>query len=341
MSYFKHSEGSVLVLLLCLFFVSCTKEQSSSVTVVKDIQVTDTLHGQLVIDSEKVVFSPWAFAVCGDRFLTYTPDKELLFDLWDLNDNCKHISEFGYEGRAANEFNQVIHTSLVTTDSSFSVFCAGDMAYKTVQVKGDAISSMASLSDFVPEFNIDRVKRIDDSVFVCTSSNLKYEFMWTNIKTGKVTFFGKITDDWFCPSLPENERQSAMASNQCVDPSTGSMAVFYANFKKIRFYDSSLNLVRDIDVQIEPYDGCFDGSKSTGSYLFPYATSESIYVICSKSSTHRDVTESELQIWDWAGNLKYRYMLDKGIFHIVYYPKRNIILGETVGDELYEFQLPR
>lgn len=333
-------KSSKTLLLLIFFLLASCSQEKTNIIVIKDVPISDTLFGRLVIDPEKVVFSPWSLTICDDLLVTYTENKEFLFDIWDISNDYRNVGQFGREGSSAADFNQIESNSLVGNDSTISFYCTGNMVYKTVKLDGDFSRVIESVPISSPGFGIDRVRKVTDSLFVASSEVEEFEFAALNPSKSHPVFFGTIQDEWFCSPPDSNQKRWSRASNRCVNAQSGDMVAFYSRFKKVRFYNSSQELLRDIDVQIEPFQKCLSDLDETYGYSFPYSTPQQIFVICHHTTDYRNASYCELQIWNWRGELVARYILDKNISRVLFSKKYNVIIGKSYSDELYEFTLP-
>ena len=132
----------------------------------------------------------------------------------------------------------------------------------------------------------------------------------------------------------------------CVSHPNGKrFAAFYGRFKRWRLFDESLNMIKDIDVKVEPCqtDAAQNPANQPTYYIGqPYATDKHIYVLCSNKNTEKD-GRSELQVWDWDGNALACYTFDRKLSLMAISEKYNKIYGvdNMIEDKIFVYNLPK
>ncbi len=130
-----------------------------------------------------------------------------------------------------------------------------------------------------------------------------------------------------------------------VKPDKSKFAYFYTYFKFFRIHDRDGNLLKEVTVQVEPYNKEYeqDYEKSMQYYMSPRATDKYIYVMClNLKGSERLVSTVELQIWDWDGSPIGKYTLDKAMYFYAISEKYGKLYGihPLIEDTIYAFDLP-
>jgi hypothetical protein len=170
----------------------------------------------------------------------------------------------------------------------------------------------------------------------------KLEYSMYNAETSTFTHIGEYPT-WY--NLSAQDTPFVVYLKNCVvNISQDRIAAFYSRFKRFRIYDTSMNLLHDVDVQIEPYGFSLGkpGELNPTYYINrPYSIGKYIYSLCSLSQTNKH-GNSELHVWDWEGNPIACYELERKISLFAICEKRGKIyaLNNEVEDEFYIYDLP-
>ncbi len=119
-------------------------------------------------------------------------------------------------------------------------------------------------------------------------------------------------------------------------PSGDLFAIFYAYFRKIQIADTEGRILKEVTLDFDgDISGC--GPASSRKYiafsLFPVATDDYVAVQYADRIPGRkrgDITE--VQVWNWDGELQHRLIFDKGFGTFTIDPQTGILFATPFDD---------
>jgi hypothetical protein len=153
---------------------------------------------------------------------------------------------------------------------------------------------------------------------------------------------------WIKEQQKEQSQQFMNYIKTCVvHPNGKRFMAFYGRFKRIRIYDNEVNMLKEINVNIDPFNS---GNQETANLKYEYyigspqAIGDYVYVLCSNtnvSEPNYNSHFSEIQVWDWEGNPIVCYKLDRKISMFALSKKFDKIfaLNKLNDDELYIYDI--
>lgn len=288
---------------------------------------------------------PRHIGITDDYLFVYKEREEQLFALFRLPE-ASFITNAGNRGQGPNDFNLLDTRSFCPVQGGFKVMEAGTSLLKTVVFDGKELKTIHTE-------NFQDLGRGSNGLYLLADSTYltfgqidgDNEFCILNRATKETVKTGTYPN-WVDKDPAGGTPLFVTFIKSCVvHPDKEKVAVFYAHFKRLRIFDTSMNLLHDIHVKVPPYatPSENDGEKQAVYYIGqPYATKEHIYALCSNTLPSGE-TGHELQIWDWKGRPKARYKFDRKISMMAISEKYNKIfaLDNLIADEMYIYDLPK
>ena len=320
---------TVYVLSFCML-LSCrgTKDQGT----LDYMAVTDSVSLQTVaIDKELLM--PERLFVSGNNLVVYQPkEEEGLFTVFHLPFDGKGYRT-GHTGRGPDEFLRIDIRSIVPDGDGFWVADNGDMTVKSVKLDAGQVrvtdrKKIDSSSGFNGMFEMEDCY-INMNVF-----SDEYEYMVYDKQTGQSR--GIIPyPDWY-KGTEEWAPVSYYMNFGIPRPSGDLFAIFYAYFRKIQIADTEGRILKEVTLDFDgDISGC--GPASSRKYiafsLFPVATDDYVAVQYADRIPGRkrgDITE--VQVWNWDGELLHRLIFDKGFGTFTIDPQTGILFATPFDD---------
>ena len=239
----------------------------------------------------------------------------------------------GHTGRGPDEFLRIDIRSIVPDGDGFWVADNGDMTVKSVKLDAGQVrvtdrKKIDSSSGFNGMFEMEDCY-INMNVF-----SDEYEYMVYDKQTGQSR--GIIPyPDWY-KGTEEWAPVSYYMNFGIPRPSGDLFAIFYAYFRKIQIADTEGRILKEVTLDFDgDISGC--GPASSRKYiafsLFPVATDDYVAVQYADRIPGRkrgDITE--VQVWNWDGELLHRLIFDKGFGTFTIDPQTGILFATPFDD---------
>jgi hypothetical protein len=333
----------IFLLLLTLMLCTCSgdREETSVVTAFgKTGKLTANVHKMPVS-----ILLPRFMMVANDELFVYKEKEDKLFEIFHLPDG-NYLCNAGVRGQGPDDFLLLDTRSFQPFENGFKVVEAGTNRLKTVVFENNqmSVSHAEKVFDNNPSHN--GFYPLADSTYLTFGDAMEAnEYALYDIKTGALTKAGDYPQ-WISTQTIEPGQMLFIYIKSCVvHPNGKKFAAFYSRFKRIRFYDKSVNLLHEVDVRTEPYSTNIEDNYE---YFIgqPQIIGNYIYVLCSNSKENDPESATsvcELQVWDWDGNPIACYRFDRKISLIAMSKKYGKIyaLDRTIDDELYIYDIPK
>lgn len=328
--------------IILLVFYSCQSGRSNnSVITINNFPVNSNLKAQ-IIDIPPVAISPFNLFITKDKLIMFNMKKDTIFDIFNLPE-CEYLFAAGNKGEGPNDFFDIDRRLFIPTNNGFKVFFQNQKALKEAEIQRNSIKIA---QENILKFNIDQYPingftPINDTTYLYWSgfeAETEYNLLNTNTQIHKP--FSPYPK--WCKSEINEDKIFTYVKNITVKPDGKMFAAFYGYFKKFRIYDHLGNLLKDISIEIEPYDEDLNKKNRTIFYFsYPKSSNKYIYALC-KNADQQTVTNPELQIWKWDGTPIGAYKLDRPISLFAVseeYGKIYAINGD-IEDQIYIYDLP-
>ena len=329
----------VFVLLLAMF---CACTGSGKHETITEFAETSELVAEIVTVPVPYLV-PRYMGITGNYLFVHKVREEKLFSIYSLPD-LNYLGDAGIKGQGPHDFNLLDTRSFQVTSNGFKVIDANLNMLKEVEIvdgglqvnKSKLLFSKGMVSNGFYPFGEDRY-------VVFTQPDSEKEFALYDERTGDLILSEGEYPHWL--EIPKDMPPFLVYLKTCVSHPNGKrFAAFYGRFKRWRLFDESLNILKDIDVRVSPYDAdaTLEPSKQPVFYVGqPYATNKIIYVLCSNKNTSKG-GRSELQLWDWDGNPLACYTFDHKLSLMAISEEYGKIYGidNQIEDKIYVYDLP-
>ena len=319
------------ILLFGLIYIAVSCSDSRVVTVCTP-DVVDTLKMDCITLSEKLMMPTRMIASCG-KVVVYQRKGDDVFVLIDVSQGGK-CSVIGRKGRGPSEFAGVDVQSIKPVDGGFVCMDAGGKV-KRINLNGDIEIETASSATFgQPQNGV----FVGDEFIAANVVNGESEYIVYPSDSGRACFVSEYPDWTGDKTQP---LPFLYMKNMIAHPDKGLFASFYVYFRKIRIYDADGNVLHDIDVRLPDEFPAYspDPERQYFAYAsYPCASERYIYALCRNSDRESFNTEApEIQVWNWSGNLKKRYVPDRNIDLFAVDEEYGLIFGMDIDnpDKLY------
>ena len=289
--------------------------------------------------------------ITGDRLLIYKDKEDTLFQFFALPE-CEYVGSAGTRGQGPDEFGLPDTRSFCMNDTDFSLLEVGTNLIKTVTYNDTVLKVTRVEPIFQPGISNIGYYPLADSICLTLGSLAEnYEYCLLDRKNNRSTFLGDFPDWVDVDAQFNGVPASFIYIKTCVlSPDRSRFAAFYGYFKRFRIYDSLVNLIRDVEVQTEPYQTRFRGPEEIADqpvyYIGqPQAIGDYIYALCSNATGSRlqSTCRPELHVFDWEGRPVACYQFDRRVSLFAISERHGLIvaLDNRNPDELYLYELPK
>ena len=316
------------LLLLLYFAVSCSDNKTRGAVA---NETPDTLNLKAIDLPYEFLMPTRLIASCG-KVVIYQRKADDTFVLVDLSDggNCTVI---GRKGRGPKEFTGVDVQSLRPVDEGFICMDAGGKI-KKVCLEGEIDVHTTSSTTFGhPQNGI----FTGDKFISANVVNTESEYIVYSQDSEKPRFISEYPDWTVDKSQP---LPFVYMKNMAAHPTKELFASFYVYFRRFRIYDAAGNILHDVDVRFPDEFPSYSSNPAQQHFAYasyPCATERYIYALCRNSDRQSLNTNiPEIQIWDWSGKLKKRYVPDRHIDLFAVDEECGVLFGmDTDKDTLY------
>lgn len=307
---FLISKIVISLIAINLIFISCGKQSTPELTVVKTFPLEVELQAE-VVSIPEMAMNPLNMFIVGDKLVIFRPANDVVFQFYRLYD-LSYLYGYGTIGHAGNEFS-FIDNSITQLDSNrFRVFfqlknMIAEICLTDSFVELDRKSIIKSpFNDVVNGFCF-----INDSISVCFSDFRKTtEYDLCNIYTKEKKSFSPYPE-WVLPA-PKIDPMLVYMKSSVAKPDGSRFASFYAFFPRFRIYDTETHLLKDILLDTSMAEKSFteDVRKRRIYFRTSEAYGDFIYSLGSVYP-NKDEKQSVLQVWSWTGEPIAQYILDR------------------------------
>jgi hypothetical protein len=234
--------------------------------------------------------------------VAYQPRNDTMFSFWTLP-QCEYLYQSGIRGGGPNDF-LMLDKTFRETPRGFKAFEIASNRVKEVAVDSTGTFRIISTEQLNMEQRVlNRFLFLADDSYCFTSDKEEYEYALLD-KNGAIHDFGRYPEGL----LEKNEGDlNRFVYNKLTvsSPKGDRFAAFYAYVKLCRIYNSQGELLKETMLEQPQKDA--SGEKHIYYSSYPYADENYIYILTDEESG------KVLEIWDWEGTPKARYLLDRPI----------------------------
>ncbi len=342
----NYHESMAIFFVIAIVFCGCKGINDRDV-VIREFPKESLLSSEIIY-VPPVLLSPENMVIYGNHMLVLDSRKDTLFSIFELP-SCRFLGGAGLKGRGPGEFSIADARSLTADKDGIFLFDGGGAnQIKRIHIVDDKLSfetsayikSLTPVNGFLDLGN-------DEICYAPYDVDMKndLEYVIMNIKDGSVKEVSPY------PGLTNNyangvERMFAYLKNGVVKPDKSRFASFYVRFKFLRIHDAEGEVLKNVNVEIEPYNKTYDSDYTKrfiayGSY--PKATDKYIYVFCAnRYADDLPAGRTELQIWDWDGMPVAKYVLDQRLDCFAISERDGLLyaINNLEEDRIYTYQIP-
>ena len=326
---------------LYLLFASCSSHERTIVT-----QFTNEIVlNAKVISVPPILFLPEALFIVNDYLIVMQPQKDTIFNVFHLPE-CAYLYSGGTKGGGPNEFVQPYSNFVSVSKSDFKIIDAG-LFVKTIHMNNNTFLINNTKRITNNDQLINGMVELNNSTYCilnCISADKEYLMVDTAGVETAFSNYPKLT-----PVNSAEEGFSIYFKYLVAPPiKKDKFAAFYNSFKFIRYYDINGNLLKEIDVNINPSHTSitYDIRDRYIYYYKPVATERYIYALCMNKTDRAlendlESMNMEIQVWDWNGKPVMKYILDKPftVFTVSSDDKTLYASSFFVEDEIFVFDM--
>lgn len=305
--------NKIVYFILLYFFVSCGTSQSTQTADLGKIPIQPVKIQQQVI---KEVFHPQAMHLFGSWVIfTNSPKGDVPFYAYSRDDlNFQFCA--GKFGRGNGEFFYCNPDYWESRDSS--ILINTDNFYKTeITFCSDSLKMIGQ--NRIGEKAMNNLLTVNDSIIIFSNENQIKEYSVYNTVNHQVIHSFSDFPTTKISYKETSDRDNIMQKQCVINRDSQVMAAFYLRIPLIRFYDFNYHLIQEIRLKdiseksISMTD--FYNNEEDLYFLFPYATSDRIFVLFIHAPELQSYRQeyTEVQEWDWKGNLRRRYHIQEPI----------------------------
>lgn len=305
---------AIIFILFSFLFVSCRNTQPCLVIDLEAVSVyriepVSQVMEEIQNPSAMHFFKKWII------FFNVESGADAPFYLYST-DSLKFQFHSGKFGRGPGEFFAFNPHYWEYTDSSFMINT--NYFYRTeLSVVPDEL--VIRRNTVISADVMNNLLRVNDTLVISDTRNQDKEYALYNVAKRK--YFDSFSEFPKTKISYETsaDRDNMLQKNCVINKNLQRMAAFYLRIPLVRLYDFDYNLLKEIrlkDIE-ESSIGLKDfyDDKENLYFLLPYATSQSIFVLFlnTTSDDSYSLKTTELQEWDWDGNLKNRFDIQEQV----------------------------
>lgn len=321
----------LLLPVLVLVLASCNPAGTSESKFIAVTDFPNKVESEVsVLRTDSVILAPRKIFIMNNQIWIAQDNKEHIFDVFDINSG-KHLFFAGIKGEGPDDFISPMFSTIVADEESFTIHDVNVL--KTVRLDSPGVIKIVDSKKTFELFPVNSFVKLNDSL-VCALADCAlgttsdYEFRRLNLLTGNESKFSAYPEFLSETKFESEQRCQIFSKYLTSNRNKNKLASFYSYFKFFRLYDFDGELVKEIQVKIEPYtsENVDDWEKRNVYYGPPCATDEYIYAPCGSG---------EIQVWDWDGNPIMQYSIKQPFFTFaVSETQKKIYMVSTVEDNL-------
>lgn len=305
---------------IMLFLMSCNQEKpTGNIIDLSEIPIQQVEFETLPLDTSKIIY-PMGIMVLGEHLVLATPKEEKLFSFW----NRKTIEyEFSstIKGQGPDDIGFLDVLYLYSSDSCIRVL--DNNTEVEMKLEGNQLKTIKRTPIIIGDA-VNGLMRIADNHYIMDGATYKADFEHYRYDGENVTKFGQFPEP--NESIKDyevvlfNQKQSIHKQEKDI------FFNFYYYLNLVRQYDINGKLLKEIHLKGMPQkENTYQAyMNKTDKPCTPYwdrtrATNKNIYVMFYQGQTCNELwkkdrispPKTEIQVWDWDGNLKGRYSFDK------------------------------
>lgn len=276
-----------------------------------DVKLEQGTFREFNLDSTKIL-DPRGFFYFNNHLVFIEPKNDPTLSFWTA-DSLKYEFSSGYKGGGPNELIHPRADYFVSSDSSF--FILDTDIEREIMIENKKICIVHNVAIAIPDA-INQLVRLDNDYYIMSGntdgSSGKEHFIYSS---GTAIPFGDY------PSKNLEQEEQARLDYKCTAGRMGKKVIFdfYIYHNLIRKYSMAGELLQEIRLKdIPERHNTLEKLReriTTPFWLSAVAMDDAIYVLFYQGVTSEQIYVKgaipELQVWDWDGNLKNRFLFDK------------------------------
>lgn len=327
--------NKITYLIILHLLVSCGTSQSVQITDLEKIPIHTVSPRQQVM---KEVLHPQAMHLFGSWVIFInSPQGDAPFYAYS-KDDLSFQFHAGKFGRGNGEFFYCNPDYWECRDSS--ILINTNNFYKT-EFTFHQDSLRIIKQDIIGEEAMNNLLTVNDSIIIFSNENKAKEYsVYNTVKHQVIHSFSDFPTTRI--SYEETCNRDNIMQKQCViNRDAQVIAAFYLRIPLIRLYDFNYKIIKEIRLKgiseksISMID--FYNNEEELYFLLPYATKDRIFVLFINTTESQSYQQenTELQEWDWNGNLVRRYHIQKQIDLFCISGDAKTFYGLKSGEEDY------
>lgn len=323
-------------ILLLFILSSCNRQQVTTSQYHESTAATHTLSGSEIPIAIELLM-PNKITIIDNQLIIYDQSGEKQFHVFKLPE-VEYNYSFGGKGQGPDEFANIDPLSIKELNGNLA-FLDNNKIVKMEIGKDDA--KIIKTHPIVMGKNpINRLNLINDSTYISDMLEGDYEHHKNNLITGKELIkFGEYPKEAASIRNDIDRYQSYKKANTNYQD---KLAVFYLYHDRMKIYQNETLKIQSLGKNDKQHT---EGNNPIIYRAEPMATNDYIYTLFigkRKNEINFTSFSPQLEIWDWQGQLKSKYLLDKPIITFFVSEKLKKIYATSIEDtnQIYVFDLP-
>lgn len=324
----------ILFFILSLSFLSCGNSEED-IIIVKRIPIKQKLDA-IKVRIPPLILSPSNIFITNDKLLLFNARQDTVFNIFNLPD-FEYISSLGLRGEGPNDFNNIDRRLFIPTKKGFKLFFQMQNTLKEVIIEENklVVDNINNKHFDIEEIPANGFLPLNDSLYCYWSGfGKETEYTMLNSNTNETYSFSPYPQ-WDTLKSADEDKMFTYVKNSVVKSDGTMFASFYGYFKRFRIYDYKGNLLKDISVEIPPYNKEIEKKaedRIVSYYAYPKTVNDYIYVFC-KNEEKGENNFTELQVWKWNGTPVASYILEEDLSLFTISDKYKKIYAINTSDE--------
>jgi len=323
---------------------------ADTIKVTNTVKLGDSLNLYLRIPREMLVLN--------DHYLIVTElTPENFIHVFKLP-GIKYLYSWGVNGKGPDEFQLPPGDYFVDGENRLSIydFALGEVRFYEVTDTSLVQAATATSLRYEGQFNyLDKIIRLNDSLYVANYDETPMrvpEFEHIALKPDNDKIISKF-GNYPATDLEDDLKYFAYRKNNIAKPNGAGFASFYSYFNRLKIYDESLNLIKDVEVidKTVEENSITPNNKNSSEwiiYRYPvWASGRYIFTLALNESSEQvwkdpdSSLKTSFEIWDWQGNQLYRAGFDRKIsdFTVSEKSRKIFAIGAEPFDEVVVYDI--
>ncbi|MFK8163012.1 MAG: BF3164 family lipoprotein [Lewinella sp.] len=339
------------VLLICILITSCDNESIKAEGSGGNIVLIDSLNG-VPVSTSSLILAPDKIFILRDKLIIFDKKTDKVFNVFNIYENLEFVNSWGLIGEGAEDtFEYIDRNSMSVFHGELGFLAYPEYHFYNIDDAG-VFTKKNSCNLIFVNGDINRMVPLGTDKFIMQP----FPFLGIESPEFVVPECGplpQVVDS--IGSFPNADKISFSSLDEiqyfylksaAVHPDNGTLMAFYRYLDKVVLYSEGGQLLSENSVSNRKMNEV-RGPDRRVYFMEAYSTGNFVYVLYLDKTDFElgqsfSSINTELQVWDWEGELVARFTLDGPIFTFAVDQENNTVYGLQYSEEepIVRFDLP-